>query len=158
MMSLSLLPMVGGSEILEASPLTFALLALAVLVYALVPFSIGFMLSQFGLKEAALNGAANILSLSFSFLSGVFMGGAAFLGETMQAVARVIPTYWYNEAIVSLTEGSLSAGSEALSTYFSSLGIVVLFAVAFFSIALLAGKRGARSAEAGGNTAAEARV
>jgi len=158
MMALSLLPMVGGLEILTANPLAFVLLALAVLIYALVPFSIGFLLSQFGLKEAALNGAANILSLGFSFLSGIFMGGAAFLGETMQAVARVIPAYWYNEAIASLTEGSLSSGTGVLSTYFSSLGIVALFAIAFFSIALLAGKRGSRSAEGGGNPAAEARV
>jgi len=153
LMLLALFPNVGGLQMLMNNPLTFVLLALAVLVYALVPFSLGFMLSQFGLKEAALNGAANILSLAFAFLSGAFMGGAAFLGETMQSIARVIPTYWYIEAVMSLTQGGMSNG--VLLSYFANLGVVVLFALAIFSVALLMGKRGSRSTDSLGNTAAE---
>ncbi|MCL2530428.1 MAG: ABC transporter permease [Coriobacteriia bacterium] len=156
MMLLSLLPVVDGLGLLLSGSPVFLLLALAALVYALVPFSLGFLLSQFGLKEAALNGAANILSLSFSFLGGIFMGGAAFLGETMQVIAHVIPTYWYTEAVFSLTQGGLSGA--VLSSYFANLGVVVLFAVAFFSVALLVGRRSAQSSDAGGNTAAEAVV
>jgi len=156
MILLSLLPVIGGMKMLLSSPLPFLLLALAILIYALVPFSLGFMLSQIGLKEAALNGAANILSLAFCFLSGIFMGGAAFLGDTMQSLAHVIPTYWYTEAVMSLTEGGLKG--EVLSSYFGNLGVVVLFAAAFFSVALLISKRAAQSSDAGGNTAAESAI
>jgi len=154
MMGLSLLPVVGGMSLLMASPPVYLLLALAALVFALVPFSLGFLFSQLGFKEAGLNGAANILSLAFCFLGGIFMGGAANLGETMQVIAHVIPTYWYSEAVLSLTEGGLSSG--ALSTYFTNLGVVALFAVAFFSVALMVARRSAQSPDAGGNTAAEA--
>lgn len=154
MMLLSLMPAGSGFDILKANLQTFALLAFAVLVFAFVPFSIGFLLSQLGLKEAALNGTGNILALSFSFLSGVFMGGAASLGETMQIVAHVIPTYWYSEAILALTRGGTM--SELLSSYFSSLGVVALFAIAIFSVALLLSRRSLLASESAGNTAAEA--
>ena len=154
LMVLSLLPVVDGIALFRASPATYLLLALAALVYALVPFSLGFLFSQLGLKEAALNGAANILGLTFCFLAGIFMGGAAFLGETIQLIAHVIPTFWYSEAILSLIEGGLSPA--VLSTYFGNLGVVALFAVAIFSVALMLGRRSVQSSDAGGNTAAEA--
>jgi len=156
MIILSFSPVVGGLQILLTSPLPYLLLSLATLVYALVPFSLGFMLSQIGMKETPLNAAANILSLVFCFLSGIFLGGAALLGETLQTVARIIPTYWYSEAIFSLTEGGLT--NEVLTSYFGNLGVVVLFAAAFFCIGLLISKRAAQSSDAGGNTAAEAAV
>ncbi|MCL2807101.1 MAG: ABC transporter permease [Coriobacteriia bacterium] len=156
LMLLSLLPIVDGLSKLLVNPLSFALLCFATLVYALVPFSIGFLLSQLGLKEMALNGAANIISLAFCFLSGIFMGGISMLGEPMQVIGQFIPTYWYSEAIMSLAQGGLS--SEVLVSYFTNLGVVVLFALAIFSVALLAGRREVQGTDAGGNTAAEAIV
>ena len=153
MVLLYLLPFTGGLDMLVHRPLTFALLAFAALIYALVPYSIGFLLSQCGFKEAALNGAANILSLAFSFLSGIFMGSVTLLGPTVQVIARAIPAYWYSEAVTSLTTGGLTSG--LLATYFGNLGIVALFAVALFSVGLLISRRSAQSYDAGGNPAAE---
>lgn len=151
---LSFLPQVGGLNMLFANPLAFALLALAALVYALVPFALGFFISQIGLRETAINGFAIIVGLVFCFISGVFMGGVSTLGEGIQALAHFIPTYWYGEALFSLQEGVLSA--DTLASYFGNLGIVALFALAFFSVALLVGRQKAQSVDAGGNSAAEA--
>ena len=152
---LALLPQCGGMGLIASSPLTFALFALAALVYAFVPFSIGFFLSQIGMKEMAYNGAANIISLTFCFLSGIFMGGTTYLAEGVRVAAHFIPTFWYSEAIASIAQG---VSSSTLSVYFGNLGIVALFAIAFFSVALIMGKTRAQSAQAGGNPAAEAVV
>lgn len=156
LMLLSFIPQPGAFELISEDPLTFGLFALAALVYAFVPFSIGFLLSQIGFKELASNGIANIVSQVFSFLSGVFFGSISMLSEGVQLVAHGIPTFWYSKALEAITHGSRSA--EALGDYFGSLGIVVLFVIAFCSVALFIGHLRAQSAEAGGNPAAEALV
>ncbi|MDR1358459.1 MAG: ABC transporter permease [Coriobacteriales bacterium] len=150
---LSLLPVCGGLELFTQNPTIFLLFALAALVLAFMPFSLGFLLSQLGLREMASNGVANIVGLAFSFLSGVFMGGTQMLGEGIQAVAHAIPTYWYLGALEALVQGGTSA--EALTGYSGNLGVVVLFSIVLFALALLIGHRRAQNAEAGGNPAAE---
>ncbi|MDR1790637.1 MAG: ABC transporter permease [Propionibacteriaceae bacterium] len=129
-----LLPMVGGFELLLNQPANFAILSLGGLVYAMVCAAIGFLVSQFGLRPQAENGIANIVSLSFAFLSGVFMGGTAMFSEGVVAVAHFIPTYWYSEAVLAIQQG------EPLGTFWGYTGIVALFGVAFYCTALLVGR------------------
>ena len=152
-MALSLLPQVGGLGLATTDFPAFGLLALAALVYALAPFAIGFLLGQLGVNEMAENGASAIISLAFCFISGVFTGDVDLLGEEVLALAHFTPTYWYNQAINSVATGA--SGIDLLSGYFGSLGIVLLFVVAFFSVALVAGRLRIQTANAGGNPAAD---
>jgi ABC-2 type transport system permease protein len=154
--ALSLLPQVGGLGLANADFPAFGMLALAALVYALAPFAIGFLLSQLGVNDMAANGASAIISLAFCFVSGAFMGDIDILSEEVQALAHFTPTYWYIQAIQSVVSGTAGAsGADLLSGYLGSLGIVLLFAIAFFSVALVAGRLRAQTADAGGNTAAD---
>lgn len=152
---LAMLPASGGAELVSTDPGAFALLALAALVYAFVPFAIGFLLSQVGVKDLVINGIANIVSLSLCFISGIFMPSASFLGEGVQAIARFTPTYWYSQAVHSMDQG-MAAGPAELTTFYGYLGIVALFALAIFSVALLIGHSRTQSADMGGNPAADA--
>jgi len=151
---LGLLPFNGGSELVATNPLGLVLMVLCVLVYTSVPLSIGFFLSQLGLKEMAINGISNIVSLAFMFLSGIFMGGITFMDEAFQAIAHVIPTYWYMVAIESLAQVS-DYSAESLAPIAGSLGIILLFAATIFSVALLIGRLRVQTADAGGNTGAD---
>ena len=152
---LSLLPVVGGLDIWINTPLAAALLALAALIYALIPLAIGFLLSQFGMNQLALNGFVNIVALAMMFLSGIMMGGSAYLDGMMLTIGRFMPAYWYSEALSAVTSAGEFSWSS-LNQYFTCLGIMLLFSLAIFSVALFVGRLRVQTADAGGNTAAEA--
>ncbi|MDR0308817.1 MAG: ABC transporter permease, partial [Coriobacteriales bacterium] len=89
---LSLTPMIGGMQLWAASPLSAALIYLAALVYTSVPLTLGFLLSQFNLKEMALNGFSVTIALVMMFLSGMMMGrGTSYLDGILLVIARFIP-------------------------------------------------------------------
>jgi len=151
---MALLPIIGGWQLWATNPASAALIALAALVFVFVPLAIGFLFSQFGLKEAAINGLVNIVALSMMFLSGIMMGGSDYLKGPMLTVAHFIPSYWYSEAIDAVVAAP-GFSLAALAPYFQSLGMVLLFALAIFSVALLVGRLRTQTATAGGNTAAD---
>ena len=63
----------GGSA-LASSPVQVALVGAALLVYALVSASVGFLAGQLGVSENAANALANILGMVMSFLGGAWTG------------------------------------------------------------------------------------
>jgi len=152
---MAMTPIVGGLELLRANPLSFVLVAITALLYTLVPLALGFLLSQFSLNETAINGAVNIISLSFTFLSGIMMGGSYYLDSTMLTIARFVPSYWYSEAIEAVVSAPGFSPAQ-LQPFFTCIGVMLLFALALFSVALLISRLRVQSSEAGGNTAAEA--
>ena len=151
---LAMTPIVGGLDLLRLNSAAMLLIMVLALVYCLVPLAIGFLFSQFGLNETAINGFVNITSLAMMFLSGIMMGGSDFLQGILLKIARFVPSYWYSEAV-----GAIASASEytfdSLGYYFMCMGLIVLFAAAVFSVALLIGRLRAQTNEAGGNTAAE---
>ncbi len=151
---LSLTPNVGGWALLTTDPARAGLLGLALLVMAAVPLAIGFLLSQFHLKENIVTACAIIISLTFMFLSGVFMGGTDTLSPPLQAVARLTPVYWHNETIDAAVEAT-DWSWGAWAPYATGLAIVLLFGLALFSVGLVVARLNVRTATAGGNTAAE---
>ena len=152
---LSLVPIIGGLQLLTTNPISALLIALAALVYTLVPLAIGFLFSQLNMKEMAINGFVNIVSLSMMFLSGIMMGGSSYLNGFMLTLARFVPAYWYSEAIEKVASAH-NYSLDSLGPYFVDLGLVLLFAVAIFSVSLLIGRLRVQTAQGGGNTAAEA--
>lgn len=80
----------------------------------------------------------NVVTLGLCFISGIFVP-QAFLGEGVLAAARFTPTYWLVKANEYV---SLSPTLEDLfeTPYLMTLGIMLLFAAAFFALTLLIGK------------------
>jgi ABC-2 type transport system permease protein len=155
---LALAPIVGGLEFWSRDPGAAALIALASLAYSLLPLAIGFFVSQFNSSETAVNGVINIISLAMVFLSGIMMGGSSYLEGAMLTLGRFMPTYWLSEAIDAVAGpggfGTGPASARTLSYYLSCLGIMLLFDLAAFSVALLCSRLRAQAAEAGGYTTA----
>ena len=128
---------------------------LALLAFCSVALSIGFLFGQLTTSEIVLNAAGNITGLALSFLGGVWVA-IDFLGESVVAIARFIPSFYYNSALLAASNLHEFTGSS-ITPILMDVGIVLLFAAAIFAIALAAGRLKVQSAEAGGNAAAAAR-
>lgn len=129
-----------------------ALSLLALLALCAVALAIGFLFGQLSSNEVVINAGGNIISLVVSFFGGLWIP-LEFVGESMKAVAHFVPTFYYAEAFtaaVNLQDFS----SASLAPVFANIGIVLLFAVAIFAVALAIGKLRAQTATAGGNAAA----
>lgn len=77
---------------------------------------------------------ANVTSLGMCFLGGVFVP-TEFFSKGMLAVAKFMPTYWYIDTNDKIFGGG-SIGDIA-----GGLGIELLFALAFFMVAIVVSKR-----------------
>lgn len=125
-----------------------------VLVFALIPTSIGFMLGMFGASTAVSNSIGNITGLVISFFGGAWFS-LNLMAPVVKDIAHWLPGYWYTSACNTIAELSTGATGADISTVLTSLGVMLLFALAFFCIGLAASKKRAQTAEAGGNRAAE---
>ncbi len=117
--------------LLKASNMYYVLNSI---VYLMVSAGIVCIVSSLDVKNEAVSMVSNILSLSFSFLGGVFVPMEIF-GDTMMTVAKCMPTYWYVRGCYNISEGKIG------SQLFEYMGIQLLFALAFFAVALVIVKR-----------------
>ena len=128
----------GGSA-LASSPVQVALVGAALLVYALVSASVGFLAGQLGVSENAANALANILGMVMSFL-----GGAWTLPDELLAVAHFTPAYWATLVI----DGAAGMGEVSGATVMplvGDLGVCALFGVAVVLVGLALGRSRARA-------------
>lgn len=129
-----------------------ALVLASALVYSLVPLALGFLLGQLGASDMFANAVGNIVGMVMSFLGGVWIS-LDLLAPEIQTFSRFFPTSWYVDAInkgIHLTDMT----AESITPILGDLGIVALFAVTLFAVALAAGRIRMRSADAGGNAGA----
>lgn len=104
-------------------------------IFTLAALSVGLLISAIVKSRNAMSSAANVVSLGFCFISGVFVP-QEYLGETVISIAKFNPTYWYikgNEDIsvlVNLTE------ANATPIIYSML-IVLGFAVSILAVTLV---------------------
>lgn len=108
------------------------------LAYTLFALAFGFLLAQVGASEMAANAASNITGLVLSFLGGSWMD-VSLMGGGLEVVARFTPSYWHGQALVNVAQADGFAW-DALAPAMADMGIVVLFAAAFFAVALVAGR------------------
>lgn len=108
--------------------------ALNSLAFTITGTAMATIVGNFGVSNDTKNVIANIVSLAMSFLGGVFVPVSLF-GEGMLAVAKFMPTYWYIDANDKIFGGG-SIGDIA-----GGLGIELLFALAFFMVAVVVSKR-----------------
>ncbi len=129
-----------------------ALMILASFVFATIPLSVGYLLGQLGVGEFASNALGNILGMVISFLGGAWIS-FDLLDPSVQALAHFSPAYWYTNALQSAADMT-AATPETLMPVLGNLGVMLLFTVAIFAVALVAGRLRVQSSEAGGNAGA----
>lgn len=108
-------------------------------VFTLSASSISFLIGNLLKNRNAISAVCNVVTLGPCFISGVFVP-QEFLGSTVLRIASFTPTYWYvraNNEIAVLKNFSASN----LSPIFSYMLIEFGFALAFFAISLVVGKR-----------------
>lgn len=135
-----------------------ALCALIVAIFSLIPTALGFMIGMFGGNVAISNSVGNIVGLAISFFGGAWFS-LDLMDPAVRTFAQWLPGCWYTQALTAVSE----IGAEAQSTMLSnaipaiapSVGIMLLFAAALFCIGLVVSKKRTKTAEAGGNRAAE---
>ena len=132
----------GGSA-LGSSPVQVALVGAALLVYALVSASVGFLAGQLGVSENAANALANILGMVMSFLGGAWTG-LSLLPDELLAVAHFTPAYW----VTLVIDGAAGMGEVSGATVMplvGNLGVCALFGVAAVLVGLALGRSRSRA-------------
>ena len=132
----------GGSA-LGSSPVQVALVGAALLVYALVSASVGFLAGQLGVSENAANALANILGMVMSFLGGAWTG-LTLLPDELLAGAHFTPAYGATLVI----DGAAGMGEVSGATVMplvGNLGVCALFGVAAVLVGLALGRSRSRS-------------
>lgn len=115
------------------------LLCINGLVFTIAALSISFLVGLFIKNRNAQSSVANVLSLGFCFLSGVFVP-QELLSDKCLTLASFNPTYWYVKANNAI--GKLSNfGFDNLSSILTYMLIELGFAIAIFSVALVANKQ-----------------
>ena len=107
--------------------------ALNALVFSICAASIAWFCVQFARTMPELNIMSNVFSLSFSFLGGVFVA-LDLMGDGMKQAAKFIPSYWYVIANRDIQKADSFAGAGNI---YQCYLVVLLFALAFFSVGLL---------------------
>lgn len=135
--------LVLGRSSLASSPAQLALVGAALLAYALVAASVGFLAGQLGVSESAANALANILGMVMSFLGGAWTG-LSLLPDELIAVAHFTPAYW----VTRVVEGAAGMGRVTVQNVMplvGDIGICVLFGIATLLVGLVLGRSRGRS-------------
>ncbi len=86
----------------------------------------------------ALNGASNVIAMGMAFMCGIFVP-SEFLPDGVVKASEFLPASWYMKNVKLLFANE--DGTVAMAEFFGNCGIIVVFAVAIFSIFLVVGKR-----------------
>jgi len=105
------------------------------LVASVTFLSISFLISNIIKSKNAMSAAANVVSLGFCFISGVFVP-QEMLGETVLNIASFTPTYWYIKANIRIAE-TVEFSMKHLKPIFTDMLIVLAFALASVTVALV---------------------
>ena len=108
------------------------------LTLLLVGLALSFLLGTFITKEDILTALVNVVTLGMSFLCGVFVP-LDIMGKGVKTVAHFLPVYWYEVANNLLKSHNTFSGTQ-IHTLYTCYGIQLLFALAFLSLALIAGR------------------
>ena len=108
-------------------------------VFTLAAACMSFLIGNLVKGRGAITAVSNVVSLGFSFISGVFVP-QQMLGSFVLKIASFNPTYWYikaNNNIVNLTDFSFIHINNVLYNMLIQIG----FALIFFITALVLGKK-----------------
>ena len=116
----------------------FGYYVLNTLVMMAVALSLSYLIGLFVKNSNMLNGLSNIVSLGMCFLSGVFVP-MSVMDKRVLKIAQFLPVYWYEDINETLARYHSVSGNIATDIW-KSLGIEVMFALAFVAIILALSK------------------
>ena len=112
----------------------------AACAYALMTVACGFMLGEYGLSDTMTNGFANLFGLLIMFTSGISFP-PDMMPAPMLAIGHMLPGWWYCVAIDNAFGiGTASQQGSDVMSWASSVGLVMLFGIAFICIGLAVGR------------------
>lgn len=124
-----------GSALLTANALYILLNSF---LFLLVSAGIAAAVSSFFTNNTfIIDMISNVVVLGMSFLCGVFVP-QSLLGDSVLAVSKFLPAYWYVRAIDML--GGMNGAVYDENEMWLCFGIQFLFAIALFAVAFLAGR------------------
>ena len=100
----------------------------------LVSVTIAYLIGTFVKNQEALSGIVNIVSLSMSFICGVFVD-LDYLSSGVRKAAQFFPVYWYERVNNLVAEYGASAGLVK-TEILQGIGIQLVFAAAFICITM----------------------
>ncbi len=109
-------------------------LVLNALIFTFVCLSMAFIIGTFIKSRNTQSAIANVLTLGLCFIGGVFVP-QQFLGNTVLAISKFTPTYWYVKVINDLDKISFLNFSNLKPVYYEML-IELLFAVGLLTVGL----------------------
>lgn len=101
-------------------------------IFTLVSLSISYLVSQITNNGNLTSMFANIIGLGSSFLCGIFVP-REYLGDSVLAVGKFLPAYWY----VNAEEAILSYSGTLSNKLITGYAVQILFAVALFILGLI---------------------
>lgn len=132
----------GRHEIRHENTLYFILNSF---IFMLCISSLSFLIGNLVKGREAISGAANIITLGACFISGVFVP-QEIMSEKVLNIASFFPTYWYvkgNGLISSMTNLNIFKIGPLSNAMLIQIG----FALAFFVLAMVIGKRNRLASE-----------
>ena len=123
---------VFGSKLADISAPVIASALVTLFCYSTFGLAFGFLIGQLTNNELVMNAASNIFGLIISFLGGVWIS-LDLVGEPVATIAKFTPTYYYNVALRAAFD---PAGGGFTPEVLSSMGVICLFALAFFAVGL----------------------
>ncbi len=142
------------AAVAQIAPAGIALCAASMLAFCLVPLAFGFLLGSLGASTMVCNAAGNIVGMVVSFLGGAWISLDLMTPEIVR-LASWLPGYWYAYACQLSAHMTVAPAAALLGEVAQCLGILLLFALALFAVAAVAGRIRTQTSEAGGNRAAE---
>lgn len=97
-----------------------AAIALVVLVFSLIPASIGFMLGMLGANTAVANSVGNIVGLAISFFGGAWFS-ISLMEPVVRDIAHWLPGLWYTQACQAVADLCTGAAGAQPSVLFIAL-------------------------------------
>ena len=112
--------------------LPLLLMLLNSFVFLIVSTSVAFFVGLFARSSSAQNAAANIISLSFSFLGGILVP-VEILGANVLNFSRFIPTYWYG-IVLDEIYAAVDFQDKSMTLIRNGMMIQLGFAAAIFMV------------------------
>ena len=94
------------------------------------------LISNFRLSAGTLSLICNAAGLSMSFLCGIFVP-FYLMSSTVQTIAHFLPFFWSGKILNTIYAGSGMNYTFSVGNIFASLGVQVLFGLAFVMIAFV---------------------
>ncbi len=105
---------------------------LNMITFLIVSLGATFLLGQMVKNRNVLSMVSNVVALGMSFLSGIFVP-LELLGDSVIAVARFLPSYWYIVAARHIDHYETAVSHGEL---WGAMGIELLFGIALIAIGL----------------------